>query len=243
MIRNSRRFDAQPGMRDRVTGGKGRAGVTSLLRTAATRAQSCDGGRKGVQPCAHLIWRWRSPWRSCAAPSVAAEPSIPPVASLADGVWMKGDLHVHSRHSKDSSNNSVAKIIALAEAVHMDYLCITDHDNHVNGDVAHNTWIDPEYASKSVVLLYRRRMDHRARPWQHLLRHALRPSTLLRRARPARRGDRPREEGARGSTFRPIIRGPATPSATPTTSPIPSRCGIRPSGPTTPSRCISGTAC
>jgi len=89
-----------------------------------------------------------------AGSSLAAEPSIPPVASLTDGVWMKGDLHIHSRHSKDSSNNPVAKIIALAEDVHMDYLCITDHDNHVNGDVAHNTWIDPEYKSKSVVLLY-----------------------------------------------------------------------------------------
>jgi len=89
-----------------------------------------------------------------AGSSLAAEPAIPPVASLSDGVWMKGDLHIHSRHSKDSSNNPVAKIIALAEAVHMDYLCITDHDNHVNGDVAHNTWIDPEYTSKSVVLLY-----------------------------------------------------------------------------------------
>ncbi len=89
-----------------------------------------------------------------AGSALAAEPSIPPFASLSDGVWMKGDLHIHSSHSKDSSNNPVAKIIALAEAVHMDYLCITDHDNHVNGDVAHNTWIDPEYTSKSVVLLY-----------------------------------------------------------------------------------------
>ncbi|THD60459.1 CehA/McbA family metallohydrolase [Phenylobacterium sp.] len=80
--------------------------------------------------------------------------SVPPVASLADGIWLKGDLHIHSRHSKDSSNNPVKKIVALAEAVHMDYLLISDHDNHVNGDVAHNTWTDPEYVSKSVLLLY-----------------------------------------------------------------------------------------
>jgi hypothetical protein len=79
---------------------------------------------------------------------------LPPAASLSDGVWLKGDLHVHSRHSKDSSNNSVAKIIAFSESVGMDYLCITDHDNHVDGDVAHHTWADPEFRSSSVLLLY-----------------------------------------------------------------------------------------
>ncbi|MEB0277159.1 MULTISPECIES: hypothetical protein [unclassified Mucilaginibacter] len=36
----------------------------------------------------------------------------------------------------------------------MDFLCITDHDNHVDGDVAHNTWADPEFKSDSVLLLY-----------------------------------------------------------------------------------------
>jgi hypothetical protein len=88
-------------------------------------------------------------------PALAAPANAPPpVASLTDGVWMKGDLHIHSRHSKDSSNNPVAKIVALAETVHMDYLLISDHDNHVNGDVAHNTWTDPEFKSDSVLLLY-----------------------------------------------------------------------------------------
>jgi hypothetical protein len=67
---------------------------------------------------------------------------------------MKGDLHVHSRHSQDSSNNPVSKILALAGSVGMDYLLISDHDNHVKGDVAHNTWADPEYKSDSVLLLY-----------------------------------------------------------------------------------------
>ena len=36
---------------------------------------------------------------------------LPPIASLTDGSWLKGDLHLHSRHSHDSSNNSEAKII------------------------------------------------------------------------------------------------------------------------------------
>ncbi len=79
---------------------------------------------------------------------------LPAIASLSSGVWLKGDLHVHSRHSKDSSNNSEAKIIAFSESVGMDYLCISDHDNHVQGDVAHNTWADPEFKSNSVLLLY-----------------------------------------------------------------------------------------
>jgi len=79
---------------------------------------------------------------------------LPPIASLTDGVWLKGDLHLHSRHSKDSSNNPEAKIISFAESVGLDYLCITDHDNHVLGDVAHNTWTDPEFKSNSVLLLY-----------------------------------------------------------------------------------------
>ncbi|WP_263377423.1 CehA/McbA family metallohydrolase [Granulicella paludicola] len=79
---------------------------------------------------------------------------LPPISSLNNGVWLKGDLHLHSRHSKDSSNNPEAKIISFAESVGMDYLCITDHDNHVLGDTAHNTWTDPEFKSKSVLLLY-----------------------------------------------------------------------------------------
>ena len=79
---------------------------------------------------------------------------LPPIASMSSGVWLKGDLHMHSSHSHDSSNNSEAKIISFAESVGMDYIAITDHDNHVLGDIAHNTWTDPEFKSKSVLLLY-----------------------------------------------------------------------------------------
>lgn len=79
---------------------------------------------------------------------------LPPVSSLTSGVWLKGDLHLHSRHSKESSNNPIAKIIAFSSSVGMDYLCITDHDNHVDGDVANHTWADPEFKSDAVLLLY-----------------------------------------------------------------------------------------
>lgn len=79
---------------------------------------------------------------------------LPAPASLTDGVWLKGDLHVHSRHSKESTNHSMAKILANATAMGMGFLCITDHDNHVQGDVAHHTWADPAFRSDSLVLLY-----------------------------------------------------------------------------------------
>lgn len=84
----------------------------------------------------------------------AAINTMPPVASLTAGVWLKGELHVHSRHSKESSNNPESRIINFAKSVGIDYVCITDHDNHVDGDVAHNTWADPEFKSDSVLLLY-----------------------------------------------------------------------------------------
>lgn len=84
----------------------------------------------------------------------APAPALPPVASLTDGVWMKGDLHIHSSYSTDSSNNPVSKIVALAQTVGMDYLGITDHDNHVQGDVANNTWKDADFLASPLVMLY-----------------------------------------------------------------------------------------
>ena len=86
--------------------------------------------------------------------SYAQNNDSPKVIENGSGVWLKGDLHVHSRHSTESSNNSIAKIINFSKSVKMDYLCITDHDNHVNGDVAHHTWADPEFKSDSLLLLY-----------------------------------------------------------------------------------------
>ena len=73
---------------------------------------------------------------------------------ISNGVWLSGDLHVHSRHSTESTNNPIPKILEFAESQGMGFICITDHDNHVNGDVANNTWADPEFKSDSLVLLY-----------------------------------------------------------------------------------------
>lgn len=102
-------------------------------------------------------FRWALIALALLAPPVAAQsrpPQIAPVAPLDDGVWLKGDLHLHSRHSRDSSNNPEAAIIGFAEQTGFDFLAITDHDNHVDGDVAHHTWSDPEFHSDKVVLLY-----------------------------------------------------------------------------------------
>ena len=82
------------------------------------------------------------------------ENTMKTVQQSSAGVWLKGDLHVHSRHSTESSNNSISKIINFSKSVKMDYVCITDHDNHVNGDVEHHTWADPEFKSDSLLLLY-----------------------------------------------------------------------------------------
>lgn len=52
------------------------------------------------------------------------------------GEWLKGDFHVHSRRSKDSTNNSVGKIVRFAEDPGFDFRAITDHDNHVDGGMS-----------------------------------------------------------------------------------------------------------
>ena len=80
--------------------------------------------------------------------------TIPPLAGFGEGVWLKGDWHLHSRHSTDSTNNPQARIIGFAERLGFDYLAITDHDVHVMGAVAHHTWADPEFRSDSVLLFY-----------------------------------------------------------------------------------------
>jgi hypothetical protein len=84
---------------------------------------------------------------------------LPPIASLTDGLWLKGDLHVHSSHSTDGPNagparHPVAKILAYAKSVGFGFIAITDHDNHVTGDVEHHTWADPDFKSDSLLLLY-----------------------------------------------------------------------------------------
>lgn len=112
-----------------------------------------------------------------------ADPSaLPPIESLDGGVWMKGDLHLHSQHSSDAADHPMAGLVALAETVGMDYFLVTDHDSHVEGDVATHTWADPDYRSASMVLLYGAEWTtHRghgntisARPYDHRSFYAVR---------------------------------------------------------------------
>ena len=48
-----------------------------------------------------------------------ASPMPAPLPSRSEGEWLSGDLHVHSRHSEDSSYNNIGKIIAFAEQAGM----------------------------------------------------------------------------------------------------------------------------
>ncbi len=70
----------------------------------------------------------------------------------AESLWLKGDLHVHSDHSTDASDSTVTDVLGKAEQLGMDFLAITDHDNHVEGRIS--TWYDPNYKSSQMVLLY-----------------------------------------------------------------------------------------
>ena len=80
--------------------------------------------------------------------------ALPPLPKRSVGMWLKGDWHMHSRHSTDSTNNPQSRIIGFAERMGFDYLAITDHDQHVGGAVASHTWADPEFRSDSVLLFY-----------------------------------------------------------------------------------------
>ena len=68
------------------------------------------------------------------------------------GIWLKGDLHLHSAHSTDALDNPVDAVITKAESVGMDYFTFTDHDNHVEGNIV--TWDDPAYASDRMLMLF-----------------------------------------------------------------------------------------
>lgn len=93
-------------------------------------------------------WLARKLWVSsavtlalCCAASAGAQ---------ATGTWYKGDLHAHSAYSDGDS--SVADVLASATAKGLDFFALTDHDNDLNGNPLH--WLDPDYASVHLVLLY-----------------------------------------------------------------------------------------
>lgn len=77
----------------------------------------------------------------------------PQFLPLDQGVWMAGDLHVHTNYSTDASNRPMAEVIATAKNNGLDFLGVTDHDNHVDGDLAGNTWSDPAYKSDDEIVV------------------------------------------------------------------------------------------
>ena len=88
-------------------------------------------------------------------PPPIIEPSKRVELPLDQGEWLAGDLHVHSSYSTDSTNNPVSKIVEFSKTNGLNFVAITDHDNHVNGKVAQNTWIDPNFKSDSTfTMLY-----------------------------------------------------------------------------------------
>lgn len=74
------------------------------------------------------------------------------VSDLRSGVWLSGDLHLHSDHSTDAADNPIAELVPKAESEGMGFFVITDHDNHVEGHIT--TWDDPAYHSDTMVMLY-----------------------------------------------------------------------------------------
>jgi hypothetical protein len=89
---------------------------------------------------------------ACGGGSSADDAPPSGITDLRAGVWLSGDLHLHSDHSTDAADNPIAELIPKAEAAGMGFFVITDHDNHVEGHIT--TWDDPAYHSDSMVMLY-----------------------------------------------------------------------------------------
>lgn len=73
-------------------------------------------------------------------------------SSSMNGIWLGGDLHLHSDHSNDAEDNPIIEIMGVAEERGLDFFVVTDHDNHVNGNIT--TWDDPAYHSDTLIMLY-----------------------------------------------------------------------------------------
>lgn len=78
---------------------------------------------------------------------------VPEFLPVDEGVWLAGDLHVHTNYSTDASNRPMAEVISTAKSNGLDFLGVTDHDNHVDGNLAGNTWSDPDYKSDDELLV------------------------------------------------------------------------------------------
>jgi len=107
-------------------------GSTCLLGAVALTVAACESGE---------------PTGAAPFPSDAGSDS-----AARSGSWLKGDLHAHSSHSTDALDSPVSEVIAKAEELGFDYFSLTDHDNHVQGNIT--TWGDPAYRSDKMIVLY-----------------------------------------------------------------------------------------
>ncbi len=73
-----------------------------------------------------------------------------PGSATGAGVWLRGDLHMHSTYSDGDS--PVADVVQRGEDQGLDFLALTDHDTSLGGNPAH--WTDPDYRSDTLILLY-----------------------------------------------------------------------------------------
>lgn len=78
---------------------------------------------------------------------------VPEPLPVDEGIWLAGDLHVHTNYSTDASNRPMAEVISIAKNNGLDFLGVSDHDNHVDGDLAGNTWSDPDFKSDDELLV------------------------------------------------------------------------------------------
>ena len=97
-------------------------------------------------------------------------------------VWLRGDFHVHSSHSNDAAENHIDEIVDHAQnTLGMDFFVVTDHDNHLDGDMT-ESWEDPAFTDHDMTLLYGAEyttaFGHACvlglEPWDHPALYALR---------------------------------------------------------------------
>lgn len=106
---------------------------------------------------------------------------IPPFTEDAS-LWLKSDLHLHSSYSEDAAENHIDELVARARDIAgFDFFVVTDHDNHLSGDMS-AVWNDPAYHDHDMTVLYgvefTTAYGHAnifgAEPWDHSELYALR---------------------------------------------------------------------
>lgn len=73
---------------------------------------------------------------------------------MSGDTWLRGDFHLHSAYSNDAAENLLHEIVDRAQYIAgMDFFVVTDHDNHLDGDMR-PVWEDPAYTDHDMILLY-----------------------------------------------------------------------------------------